>query len=788
MVNEVEFRIRMQRLFIFAAVLVLFTGLLSKTVLGKPLFGQDNPMTVTSPDKNIQVQVGLDEKGRPFYQVRKNNTDLIRRSGLGFELKDAPPLMENFEVVDTRRTTVNDTWKPVWGDKEKITNHYNQLEVKLKERAAPFRELTLVFRVFNDGAGFRYVFPKQENLDKIEIMDEDTEFRFAGNFKAWWTPQDFELYEHLYNETNLDSMKAANTPVTMKASDNAYLAVNEADLTYYAEMTLEPFQGAPYGFKSALVPLPDGVKVKAQAPFETPWRTITIGDKPGDLIESSMILNLNDPNVLEDTSWIKPQKYMGIWWEMHKKVSTWSPGPKVGATTENAKKYIDFASEHKIPSLLIEGWNKGWEGPIPEGWGDQDYIQSNPRFNLEEVVRYGKKKGVDIIAHNETGANITNYENQMEKAFAYYEKLGIPAIKTGYVGKIVPEGHHHRDQFMINHFRKVLQTAAKHHLMVDAHETVKDTGERRTFPNMMTRETFRGMEYNGGDRGNPAEHTVILPFTAMLGGPVDYNPGIFNLKWDPMDLGTRVWTTRARQLAYYPVLFSGLQMVPDLPEHYRNQPEFKFIEDVPVSWDDTKVVQGEVRKYVSIARRKGDNWFVGTLTDRNPRNIEVPLSFLSPDRKYKATLYSDSADADMENNPTAVTIDMFLVDNKDTIIASMVGSGGQAIRLEPAAADDLITYPQYRTPTMEYGQLTVPQTVKKGQLVNVKLDVENKGRAVLGNELSLKVNGKTATDRYIRLDPGEKKQVTFSVYFEKPGGYRLSVAGTPIQTKIVVQQ
>ncbi|MGG3572924.1 glycoside hydrolase family 97 catalytic domain-containing protein [Bacillus gobiensis] len=792
MMKSFDFRTNRYQKLIVSVTLLLFL-LVLMTLGANNTFAdeQKNQLEVKSPDSKINVQVGLGEKGRPFYQVKFNNKNLIDPSQLGFDLKDVPDLKENFEIVGTEVKTENGKWKPVWDEKEEITNHYNELRVKLKEKAAPHRDLHVEFRVFNDGVGFRYVFPEQENLKKFDIMNEDTEFRFADNFKSWWTPQDFELYEHLYKETTLDKMKAANTPITMKADKNAYLALNEADLVDYGEMTIEPIKDVKYGFKSAIVPLPDGVKAKVEAPHKTPWRTIMIGDKAGDLIESDMMLNLNEPNKIKDTSWIKPQKYMGIWWEMHKMQSTWAPGDKVGATTENAKKYIDFASEHNITSVLAEGWNDGWDGPIPEGWSDQNYIKSNSRFNLEEVVKYGKKKGVDFVAHNETGGNITNYENQLEKTFAYYKELGIHSIKTGYVGtpKIVePEGHHHRDQFMVNHFRKVLTTAAKYDLMVDAHETIKDTGERRTYPNMMSRETFRGMEYNGGDTGNPAEHTVTLPFTAGLGGPMDYNGGIFNLKYDPNDQDTRVWTTRARQLAYYPVIFSGLQMAPDLPEHYRNQPEFKFIEDVPASWDDTKVLDAEIDEYLSIARKKGDKWFVGTLTDRDPKNIQVPLKFLEKDQKYVATIYSDGSEADMENNPTEVSIDKVIVDSKDKITASMVGSGGHAISLEPATKKDLKNYPDYKSKTIGYGKLKAPKKVKAGQSVSVRLDAENNSQMPLGDELKLKVDDTITKQHYIRIAPGEKKQQTFTVHFDKAGEYNLSINGTSKQTKIIVEE
>jgi len=420
--------------------------------------------------------------------------------------------------------------------------------------------------------------------------------------------------------------------------------------------------------------------VKGRTPLKSPWRVILIAKEAAALLKSHVIINLNPPSKIEDTSWIHPMKYVGIWWGMHIGTYTWHSGPKHGATTGRAKKYIDFAAAHGIQGVLIEGWNVGWDSWL-SGNNVQDYTKSYADFDLEEVVRYARKKGVEIIGHHESGGNVPAYERQLQAALDYYQKLGIHAVKTGYAGKMHPRGQHHHGQWMVRHYRKVAEEAAKRQIMIDAHEPIKPTGVRRTWPNFMTREGARGMEYNAWSEGNPPEHTTILPFTRFLAGPMDYTPGIFNIKFDPSGKH-RVYTTLAKQLALYVVLYSPMQMAADLIENYENQPAFKFIEDVPVDWDETVPLAAKIGDYVSVARRQGDNWYVGTITDEHPRRINIPLSFLEKGKSYLATIYEDSNQTDYDSNPTAISISTRRVTAADTLQARMVTSGGQAVELK----------------------------------------------------------------------------------------------------------
>jgi len=655
---------------------------------------------VFSPDKKIQVKLSL-EQGALHYSIFCDGKPVILPSALGFAFKNAAPMVSNFEIEDTRATSVDESWKPVWGQRSEIRNYYNQLEVRLKETSDLSREMTVVFRVFNDGVGFRYLLPEQPNLKEIEIMSEETYFHFSGDHHAWWIPDDYDNYEHLYRRTLLseipgkhnptpyphhvaadryNQITGVNTPLTLETTDGLYLSIHEADLIDYAEMTLTAVKDRPLTLKSELVPWPDGVKVNGSTPLRTPWRTIQIGRRPGALVESSLILNLNEPCKIEDTSWIKPLKYIGIWWGMHIGKYTWHDGPIHGATTENAKYYIDFAHEHGIPGLLIEGWNLGWDR-----WGQDgafNFTIPYDDFDLNEVVRYGREKGVAIIGHHESGGDIPTYEAQIDSAFALYQRLGITAVKTGYAGTIRPMGQHHHGQWMVHHYRMVVQKAADYHLTIDAHEPIKDTGESRTYPNMMTREGVRGMEYNAWSDGNPPEHTTILPFTRMVGGPLDYTPGIFDITFDRYRQENRVYTTVAKQLALYVVLYSPLQMAADLPENYLNQPAFKFIEDVPVNWDETRVLDAQIGDYVSIVRRCGDEWYLGSITDENARQFNIPLTFLAPNTTYTAEIYADAPAADWETNPLPVEMKQMTVTHEDTLPIQLAKGGGMAVRFK----------------------------------------------------------------------------------------------------------
>jgi alpha-glucosidase len=460
-----------------------------------------------------------------------------------------------------------------------------------------------------------------------------------------------------------------------------------------------------------LVSWSDGVKVRGATPFQTPWRTIQIAEKAGDLITSYLILNLNEPNKLGDVSWVHPGKYVGIWWGMHLGTYTWGSGPRHGATTENAKRYIDFAARYGFPGVLIEGWNVGWDGEWTSHGDLFSFTTPYDDFDIEEVTAYAAAKGVQIIGHHETGAAVANYERQMEDAFAFYRALGIDTVKTGYVGwgqgikrrdeagNLVGLEWHH-GQYMVQHYRKVVETAARYHIMLDVHEPIKDTGIRRTYPNMMTREGARGQEYNawGGDGGNPPEHTTILPFTRLLAGPMDFTPGIFDLLFNEARPNNRVNTTLAKQLALYVVIYSPLQMAADLPENYEGHPAFQFIVDVPVDWQDTQVLNAQIGDYVTIVRqdRNSEDWYLGSITDENGRTLEAPLTFLDSDRKYVAEIYADAAAADWATNPLPVEIDRVLVDRNTILSLKLAPGGGQAIRIRPATEEDVSSIPPYR--------------------------------------------------------------------------------------------
>jgi alpha-glucosidase len=481
----------------------------------------------------------------------------------------------------------------------------------------------------------------------------------------------------------------------MRTKQGLYISIHEAALTDYAGMMLaraggesfDPLGGIQYG--TSLVPWPDGSKVAGHTPFKTPWRTIQIATWPGGLVESSLILNLNDPpdpEIFKDTSWIRPMKYIGIWWGMHIGKYTWHTGPRHGATTENAKLYIDFASKHGIPGVLIEGWNTGWDR-----WGQEgayDHVTPYDDFDLDEVVRYGRQKGVSIIGHHETGGDVPTYERQIDFAFRLYRDAGISAVKTGYAGKIRPSGQHHHGQWMVNHYRMVVEKAAKYQVVLDVHEPIKPTGLSRTYPNMMTREGARGMEYNAWSEGNPPEHETILPFTRMLAGPLDYTPGIFDLTFDEYKPQNRVRSTLARQLALYVVLYSPLQMAADLIENYEGKPAFDFIAEVPVDWDETRVLNGEIGDFVTIARRSGESWYIGSITDEAERVLTARLSFLQSGTTYRARIYADTPDTHWETNPTGIEIRDELVDAGTILTLQLAGAGGQAISITPVESAD----------------------------------------------------------------------------------------------------
>ncbi len=654
---------------------------------------------VFSPNRRIQLDFDLSD-GTAIYAVAFDGNAVIKPSRLGFRFANADPLDHDFILLQSSQSSTDATWENVWGETKCIRNYYNELFLELQENTEPGRKINLRFRIFDDGVGFRYEMPAQAGVNTVLISDEETQFRLTGDHTIWWNPADFDSYEHLYRKTFLSEIQAVNTPVTMKTEQGLFLSIHEAALIDYAGMTLMADSTQRFCLEADLVPWPDGVKVRTRVPFQTPWRTIQISESAGGLIESNLIVNLNEPNVLDDVSWIEPMKYVGIWWGMHIDKYTWEMGPKHGATTENTRRYIDFASRNNIRGLLVEGWNPGWET-----WGrdgSYDFCKAYPDYDLEGLVQYARRKGVVLIAHNETGANVPVYEARIDSAFALYERLGIHAVKSGYVGAIIPEGQHHHGQWMVNHYQRVVQKAAEHHIMLDVHEPIKDTGIRRTYPNMMTREGLRGNEYSAWSDGNPPEHETILPFTRGLAGPIDYTPGIFDLTFDAYKPDNRVHTTLAKQLALYVVIYSPLQMAADLPENYENQPAFEFIRVVPTDWDTTIVINGEIGDFVTIARKHGDNWYIGAITDENRREFSIPMDFLKKGHKYRLKTFADGKNADWETNPWPVSIKSKTVTSRSQLKINLAPGGGFAGILALKKQEALFPKVRRRTKSPDY--------------------------------------------------------------------------------------
>jgi hypothetical protein len=664
-----------------------------------------NHSSISSPGNINTIEFFLDASGAPHYLVKHKDKTVVDTSSMGFDLKDQAPLKAGFVIKKTSEKDFNETWEMPWGEQRSVVNHYKELLVELEESAGAKRPLNIYFRAYDDGIGFRYEFPKEEGVDSLTILDENTEYQLTGDHLSWWTPGDWDTYEHLYytnkiSEINALALKkndlansqirenAVNTPFTMRMDDGTHLSFHEANLTDYAGMNLRVGDGK-YLLKSELVGSDIlGYKVKRALPFVTPWRTIQIADKATALIESRLIENMNEPNKIGDISWFKPKKYVGIWWEMHLNKSTWDyKSGKHGATTENAKRYIDFAAKNGMTGVLVEGWNTGWEHWI--GFDDRegvfDFVTPYPDYDLKEVVRYGKEKGVELIMHNETSAAPRTYDKQLDTAYRMMKSLGIHSVKTGYVGPIIPKGEYHDGQWMVNHYQRVVEKGAENQVAIDVHEPIKPTGLRRTYPNLVAAEGLRGQEFNAwaSDGGNPPEHLSIVAFTRMLAGPIDFTPGIFDISL-PTKENNQVNTTLAQQLALYVVIYSPIQMAADLPENYANQPAFQFIKDVGVDWEKTVVLNGEVGDFVTIAReeRKTGNWFVGGITDENPREVTVKFDFLEEGKKYEAIIYQDGKDAHYKNNPTQVEIVKMKADKNLTKTFKLAAGGGFAISLK----------------------------------------------------------------------------------------------------------
>jgi hypothetical protein len=695
---------------IFILVLLLMNGIFVQS------------QSIQSPSNNVSLTFKLNDSGRPFYSVSYKANPIVNPSFLGIDLKETDDLDANFRIDSVGNFKVNQTWKPVLGEQSTIKNHYNEMIVALSQPSTK-RKLNIIFRVFDEGVAFRYEFPRQEKLNYFIISDEKSEFNLTGDHKTFWIPGDYDSQEYAYNETkfsevNVEKIDMNNgiglktikdkyrvqSPLMMKTASGIYLNIFEAAVINYPVMHLDLIP-TTYKLTSHLVPNAIGDKAYLQAPCVSPWRTIMVSDDARDIVSSKMILNLNEPSKIEDTSFIKPMKYVGIWWEMHVGKSTWDyagsqnaqnaaakdlvPSGKHGATTANTKRYIDFAAKHGFDGVLVEGWNVGWEDWFGN-WKEDvfDFVTPYPDFNLKEVNDYAKSKGVKMIMHHETSSSVANYERHLDRALNLMKDYGYPAAKSGYVGRIIPRGEFHDGQTMVNHYNFVARRFADYKMMVNSHESSRPTGYSRTYPNYIAAEAARGNEFNAWSNGNPPMHETILPFTRQLGGPMDYTPGIFEIKmsiYDPTKK-EQVHTTLAKQLALYVTMYSPLQMAADLPENYEKYPDaFQFIKDVAVDWQESKYLEAEPGDYMTVARKdkKSENWFVGAITDENARKSKISLDFLTPGQKYKATIYQDSKTADWKENPISYEIKTQTVTYKDFIQLNLAKGGGTAISFVP---------------------------------------------------------------------------------------------------------
>lgn len=668
---------------------------------------------------NVKLNFSLDGNGQPVYTVDYKNNPVILPSKLGFTLEDDSLFYKGFKVLGTKENVTDETWQTVWGEEKNIRNHYRQLTVHLQQQRHPFRLLDIEFRVFADGVGFRYVFPKQAGLKYFVVTGECTQFRLTGDHKTFWVPGDYDTNEYPYTTGKFSAIDnkemvekstdiavrtapdryAVQTPLMMKSDNGLYINIHEAALIGFPAMMLHADK-ADYTLTAHLVPDAVGNKAYLHAPFSTPWRTVIVSDKATGILSSRIILNLNEPSRIANTSWIKPMKFVGVWWEMQAGKSTWSysdyadslstnglpiPNGRHGANTANVKRYIDFASKNGIDAVLVEGWNTGWEDWFGN-WKENvfDFVTPYRDFDLPGIMAYAKSKGVQMIMHNETSGSATNYERRLDSAYRFMNQFGYPAVKTGYVGKIIPRGEHHDGQWMVDHYLRVAEKAAQHQVMVDMHEPVRPTGLQRTWPNWVASEAARGNEYNAFSKGNRPEHETILPFTRLIGGPMDYTPGIFKLRNFSYDTSRRVHTTLCKQLALYVTLYSPLQMAADYPEHYEaHLNAFQFIRDVPLTWDESKVLEAEPGDYLTIARKQGAKWFIGAVTDEQARKSDIKLDFLEKGKKYKATVYADGENADWYLNPESFTIKTIDVDYKSTLRLKLAPGGGAAVSLVP---------------------------------------------------------------------------------------------------------
>ncbi|EMS34994.1 Alpha-glucosidase SusB [Mariniradius saccharolyticus AK6] len=684
--------------------------------------------TLLSPNGNQKLTFEL-QNGKALYSLEYKGKSVIKPSLLGFEIKNQPSLADGFSVTKTEQSTFDETWEPVWGEEKTIRNHYNEMAVTLTQ-ASTGRVLLVRFRLFDEGLGFRYEFPSQAKLAHFVISDELTQFAMTGDHKAFWIAGDYDTQEYDYTESRLSEIRGlmekavtanlaqlpfsntgVQTSLQMKTDEGLYINLHEAALINYSTMHLN-LDDKNFIFQSWLTPGANGEKVYLQTPAKTPWRTIIVSDDARDILASRMTYNLNDPSKIEDTSWIKPMKYVGVWWEMITGKSSWAytdefpaveigvtdfskakPNGKHGANTANVKRHIDFAAKHGFDGVLVEGWNVGWE----DWFGNSkdfvfDFLTPYPDFDLEGIRDYAKSKGVQMIMHHETSSSVRNYERHMDRAYQFMNEHGYPAVKSGYVGSILPRGDNHYSQWIVNHYQYAIEKAAEYKIMVNAHEAVRPTGIARTWPNLIANESARGTEYQAFG-GSKANHVTVLPFTRQLGGPMDYTPGIFEMDISKINPNNNSWvnSTIANQLALYVTMYSPLQMAADLPEHYeRFSDAFQFIKDVAIDWEISKYLEAEPGYYLTIARKaKGTGeWFVGNVNGYEKRNSTIGFDFLEAGKTYVATIYADAADAHFRNNPQAYTIRKVVVTSKSKLSQASAPGGGYAISIREASKEE----------------------------------------------------------------------------------------------------
>ncbi len=687
-------------------------------LLALPLFAQTDS-EIISPDNRLSLKVSMNQQGELYYTLLNRETAVIKTSRLGVKFQEGAGFVSGMKRGKVSISEKNETWQPVWGEESAIRNHYKELRVELTQPAMRNALLVVTFRLYNEGLGFRYEWPAQATLNHFVVMDELTEFALTEDYKAWWIPGDYDTNEYTYITSKLSEVNTSitstfneintrvpwsetgvQTPLMMKSEKGLYLNIHEAALVNYPVMQLEIIKGTNT-LRSHLVPNVYGQKAFLQTPATSPWRVINVAEKATDMLASRLILNLNEPSKVKDPSFIKPTKYVGIWWEMHAGISSWDyagtqdgsfdkenlkPSGKHGATTARTKTYIDFAAKHGFDAVLVEGWNTGWEDWFGN-WKENvfDFVTPYPDFDVAEISRYAKSKGIKMIMHHETSGSVTNYERHMDTAYRFMKNYGYPAVKTGYVGKIIPRGEHHDGQWMTNHFNRAAQKTADYGLMVNMHESSRPTGMHRTYPNWIACEAARGNEFNGWSSGNPPEHETILPFTRLMGGPMDYTPGIFEIKMSHYKPGAKeqVHTTLAKQLALYITMYSPLQMAADLPENYEKRLDaLQFIKDVAVDWDRSLYLEAEPGDYLTIVRKaKGKNeWFGGAITDENARTAVIKTDFLDPSRQWEAIIYKDGKDAHWENNPMSYIVERKKMKVGETLQIQLAAGGGVAVQ------------------------------------------------------------------------------------------------------------